>query len=87
MALVTVRFPQEEGAVTLGDGDDVVPQDASKVAMPRRPRRCFMSVSGKGLLDVLNLFADLFEFCFRLDDDLGDSGVVRLRADGVELAE
>ena len=39
-----------------------------------------------GLFDVLDLFADFFQFAFGLDDSLGDAGVVGLRADGVEFA-
>ena len=37
-------------------------------------------------LDVLDLLTDFFDLGFCFDDCLGDGGVVRFRADGVELA-
>jgi len=39
------------------------------------------------LFDILDLFADFFEFGFGIDDGLGDGGVVGFGADGVEFAE
>ena len=51
-----------------------------------RARSLFMILGTWDLLDILNLFADFFEFCFCADDMVGDLGVVCLGTDGVELA-
>jgi hypothetical protein len=41
---------------------------------------------GEGSFHVLDLFSDLFQFGFALDDELGDLGVVCFGAEGIKLA-
>ena len=47
------------------------------------PRMIFM---GADSFHVLDLFSDLFQFGFALDDELGDLGVVCFGAESIQLA-
>ena len=83
--LHNVVFPLPDGAEMMKNASSYLcrflvgwnGRGAHRIRLPfRRP----------ALLHILNLFAQFFQFGFHTDDQCGDVGVVRFRADGVHFA-